>query len=94
VTALLASERCQLRMRTKPRLTAMELHDSAARFATRRHQLDVLHVVAVQNAAALSCSMPIHAGGLEHGFHAFARVEHACLHGTLGYSNDLGDLFD
>ena len=53
VAALLASERCQFRMRTKPRLPAMQLHDSAARLATRRHQLGVrkeLHFVAVRTA--------------------------------------------
>jgi hypothetical protein len=53
VAALLASEGCQFRMRTKPRLPAMQLHDSAARLATRRHQLDVrktLHFVAVRTA--------------------------------------------
>ena len=53
VAALLASERCQFRMRTKPRLPALQLHDSTARLATRQYQLDVrkeLHFVAVRRA--------------------------------------------
>jgi hypothetical protein len=53
MAALLASERCQFRVRTKPRLPAMQFHDSAARLATRRHQLDIrreLHFVAVRRA--------------------------------------------
>ena len=52
VTALLASESCKFRMRTKPRLPAMQLHASAARIATRRHQLGVrkkLHFVAFES---------------------------------------------
>src|SRR6476620_10689290 len=52
VAALLASESCQFRMRTKPRLPAMQLHASAARLAARRHQLGVwkeLHFVAFES---------------------------------------------
>lgn len=96
VAALLASERCQFRMRTNPRLPAMQLHNSAARLATRRHQMNVqkeLHLVAFEELAAVSCSMPVHTGRREHGLYVLAGIEHACLHGALGYSSDLGDLF-
>ena len=52
MAALLASERCQFRVRTKPRLPAMQLHASAACLAARRHQLGVwkeLHFVAFES---------------------------------------------
>ena len=36
--------------------------------------------------------MRVQAGGLEHGLHALARVEHPRLHGIDGRPDDLGDL--